>query len=128
MHNPLASPPSTLQRRRPKLDSPKPPLGMSRRCSSTNSKSQRLQLHIPESSTDHFARRRHPMFLIISVANSLHFTFFAPSISRAKSYVTVLLPIVLPRHFVIMSAASCHFMYSSIITPERITLPGLTTS
>ena len=40
---------------------------------------------------DHLTRvSLYPICRIISSANSLHFTSFAPSINRAKSYVTVL--------------------------------------
>jgi hypothetical protein len=57
----------------------------------------------------------HPICLIISLANSEHLISFAPSICRAKSYVTVLAPIVRSNPLMIRSAASCHPMYSNIM-------------
>src|SRR5438270_13158328 len=86
----------------------------------------RLQAQIITFSPDD--NQRYPICLIISPANSLHFTSFAPSINRAKSYVTVFAAIALSNPLRISSAASFHPMYSSIITPERITDPGFTLS
>ncbi len=48
----------------------------------------------------------HHRLRISASPNSLHFTSFAPSISRAKSYVTVFWPIVLSIALMIASAAS----------------------
>src|SRR6185312_16155614 len=53
-------------------------------------------------------------------------TCFAPSIRRAKSYVTTLSPIALSRLDVIRSAASRQPMCTSIISAERISEPGFT--
>ena len=46
------------------------------------------------------------MLLMIAVPNSEHFTSFAPSISRAKSYVTTLDRIVFSSPAISRSAAS----------------------
>src|SRR6266567_3997812 len=70
----------------------------------------------------------HPICPIISPANSEHLISFAPSISRAKSYVTVLAAIARSKPFTIKAAASPQPMYSNIITPDRITEPGFTLS
>src|SRR5699024_10138156 len=66
--------------------------------------------------------------LINSSANSEHLTSFAPSIKRAKSYVTTLEAIVLFIDSVIKSAASFHPKCSNINTPDNKTDEGLTLS
>src|SRR5699024_12085958 len=68
------------------------------------------------------------MFLMRSLPNSEHLTSRAPSIKRAKSYVTTLDAIVLSIDFVIKSAASRHSRCSSINTPDRMTDEGFTLS
>src|SRR5699024_8557996 len=68
------------------------------------------------------------IFLISSSPNSLVFTSVAPSIIRAKSYVTTLEAIVLSIAFVIRLAASLHSRCSSISTAERMTEDGFTLS
>src|SRR4026209_1673964 len=60
--------------------------------------------------------------------NCEHLISVAPSIKRAKSYVTRLLSIAPLNPLRIRSAASVHPMYRNIISPERITEPGFTLS
>src|SRR5262249_2248408 len=68
------------------------------------------------------------MFLMISLPNSEHFTSLAPSMRRAKSYVTTFDWMVFSRPATTRSAASVHPRYRNIISPERMTEPGLTLS
>src|ERR1017187_8666759 len=72
-------------------------------------------------------RRRH-MWRMIASPKPLHFTSVAPSIWRAKSYVTVLAAIAPSMPLRTRSAASFQPMYRSIISPDRMTEPGLTLS
>src|SRR6476659_1597960 len=73
-------------------------------------------------------RRGAHMCLIKLTPNCEHLISVAPSIKRAKSYVTRLLSIAPLNPLRIKSAASVHPMYRNIISPERITEPGLTLS
>ncbi len=62
---------------------------------------------------------------MVLTANSLRFLSVAPSIKRAKSYVTRLLVMTVSTPAMIASAALVQPMSRSIISPERITVPGL---
>src|SRR5699024_2376837 len=68
------------------------------------------------------------IFSINASPNSEHFTSVAPSIRRAKSYVTTFLDIVFSIAWLTRSAASCHPKCSSINTPESSTDEGFTLS
>src|SRR5262249_21595257 len=75
----------------------------------------------PQSGRDH-------MCSITLSPNCEHLISVAPSINRAKSYVTRLLSIAPLKPLRIRSAASVQPMYRNIISPERITEPGFTLS
>jgi len=64
----------------------------------------------------------------MAAANSDVLTSVAPSMRRAKSYVTILSAMVDSSAWTMSSAASCQPRCSNIITPERITDPGFTLS
>ena len=70
----------------------------------------------------------HHMLSIIARPNSLQPRSVAPSIRRSKSYVTRFSLMVALKEDTIRSAASFHPICRSIISPDRITDPGLTLS
>ena len=68
------------------------------------------------------------MFSIMYPANSLVFTLVEPGIRRSKSYVTFFCSMVRSMLCSIRSAASFQPRWRNIMTPDRITEPGLITS
>src|ERR1700693_2543788 len=68
------------------------------------------------------------MLSMTAVPKAEHLTSFAPSMSRAKSYVTIFCAMVFSMPALMRSAASVQPMWRSIISPERMTEPGLTLS
>src|SRR5688572_17936000 len=86
--------------------------------------------HHPASapSTSAPLRQRPYMFSIMTSANWDVFSSVAPSMRRARSYVTRFEAIARSRERMTRSAASVQPMKRSIISPERMTEPGLTLS